>query len=155
MHVFTFSEICAKLGAPVRNPRKSWCALSPDGKRAIFTVWQDMLDRTQYPILYHEDRAGDTNPTRSGWSEIVYVVQHCLANPETELLGVLTRAREPIEYPRVREWVESRDLLLLKIEIDHLGYPWAEVVGRYALAGNAPGDNIEPGAAAKSANTPC
>ena len=133
MHIFTFADICAKLGAPVQNPRWSWCALSPDGKRAVFTLWTDMLDRTRYPILYHEDRASDTNPNRRGWSEIVYVVQHCLANRDTEILGVLTRAQQPIEYPRVREWVDARELLTLKLDVDHLGYPWAEFVGRYTL----------------------
>jgi hypothetical protein len=155
MHIFTFADICAKLGAPVQNPRWSWCALSPDGKRAVFTLWTDMLDRTRYPILYHEDRASDTNPNRRGWSEIAYVVQHCLANRDTDILGVLTRAQQPIEYPRVREWVDARDLLTLKLDIDQLGYPWAEIVGRYALGPVAPKQDAGPGFPNTPVNAEC
>jgi len=45
----TFSGIWDSLGAPVKDVRWSWCALSPDGKRAVFTLWQDHFDGRRDP----------------------------------------------------------------------------------------------------------
>ena len=126
----TFSGIWDSLGAPVKNVRWSWCALSPDGKRAVFTVWQDHFDGRRYPIVYHEDRRKNDNANRPGWPEITDIVEHCLANPDTEALGVLCKAKDPEADPREREWVEGNELLELRIERDQDGVPWAHIIGR-------------------------
>jgi len=133
MNTATFSDICKILGAPLRNTRWSWCALSPNGKRAIFTLWQDKFEGRRYPILYHDDRDLNRNPERAGCVEIRNVVQHCLTHSTTETLGVLAKVRRPGHDPRVREWVDSRELLVLKISVDQEGNPWAEIVGRKSL----------------------
>lgn len=126
----TFSGICESLGAPVKSVRWSWCALSSDGKRAVFTLWQDACQGRRYPIVYHGDRRKSDNANRPGWTGLTDVVEHCLANPDTEALGVLCKAKDPAADPREREWVEGNELLVLRIERDQHGVPWAQIAGR-------------------------
>ena len=128
----SFDEICRSLGATPKNQRWSWCALAPDGKRAIFTLWQDRFVGKRYPMTHKKDRDTNKNPDRPGWREVQRVIEHCLNNPETELLGVLCKAKDANNDPRVREWVEDKELLVLKIERSEDGEVWGVVTGRRA-----------------------
>jgi len=125
----SFTEICRRLGAPLHTPY-SWCALSPDRKRAIFTMWQDCFIKRRYPMTHKEDRETNPNPNRPGWVELQSVVEHCLANPGTEMLGVLCKAEDPSADPRKREWVDDRELMVLSIERDDTGEVWATITER-------------------------
>jgi 5-methylcytosine-specific restriction protein A len=126
----SFPEICADIGAPLKNPRWSWCALAPDGKRAIFTLWQDCFHGKRYPMTHKQDRATSRNPNRPGWVEMQHVVEQCLQNPETQLFGVLCKAKDINADPRVREWVNDRELLVLNFERSEDGEVWAVIAGR-------------------------
>ena len=126
----SFPAICASLGAPVKNQRWSWCALAPDGDRAIFTLWQDCFVNKRYPVTHKEDRDTNGNPRRQGWVEMQRIAEHCLSNPEAEILGVLCKAKDENADPRQREWVDDKELLVLKFERSEDGEIWAEIKGR-------------------------
>lgn len=47
----TLTEAYARLGATVRNPRRTWSAITDDGKAVVVTLWTDRfldVDQTQY-----------------------------------------------------------------------------------------------------------
>ena len=139
MNSNTFSGICARLGAPLHDPRWSWCALAPDGKLAVFTVWQDKFQGLRYPILYYDSPTDHPNPDRPGANEIVRVVEHCLANPDTEVPGILSGAHQPIRDPRVREW---RGLTLCADTRNRIGRGWTSLGKNYWPAVNLSGWRI-------------
>lgn len=104
-------------------------ALPSDGKRAVFTLWQDACQGRRYPIVYHGDRRKSDNANRPGWTGLTDIVEHCLVNPDTEALGVLCKAKVPAADPREREWLEGNEILVLRIERDQHGVPWAQIAG--------------------------
>jgi len=131
----SFSSFIASLGCPLKNTRWSWCALSPDGRRAVFTLWEDCFERgpngRRYPVLYHEERTELAG--RPGYTELLEVVEHCLRNPETQLIGVLQKAKDPDAEPRVREsWQDDR-VFLLTFERDAVGELWVRLAGTHDL----------------------
>ncbi|MGX5842801.1 hypothetical protein ACWGTI_18955 [Mesorhizobium sp. ArgA1] len=47
----TLTEAYARLGATVRNPRRTWSTISDDGKSVIVTLWTDRfldVEQTKY-----------------------------------------------------------------------------------------------------------
>lgn len=47
----TLTEAYARLGATVRNPRRTWSAITDDGKAVVVTLWTDRfldLEQSQY-----------------------------------------------------------------------------------------------------------
>lgn len=115
----TFSEFFAYLGCPLHNVRWSWCAVSPDGKRALFTIWSDEVKDRQY-ILYPVTLRrpgfieGDVD-TRHGAEEMARIAHYAAINPEVEALGVLTIAVDPAAKPRVRKTYDDSTVFRLRI----------------------------------------
>lgn len=127
MKIQTFAGICTALGAPLHDLDRSWCALAPRKKLAIFALWQDKFEGLRYPILYHGDTGQGASPDSA---EIAEAVAYCLEHPDTEMLGVLCGARQLMRSVRTPEWVDWHDLLALRIELDPQGNTWARVTGR-------------------------
>ena len=108
-----FSTFCAQLGTPMHNIRNSWCAYSPERRRAVFTVWADELVNGRYVFW---PTAGAPYQTRHGALELRRVIREVMDTGH-EALGVLCYAQEPVERIRVRKrFIEDAVLVLRFVE---------------------------------------
>lgn len=130
----SFSRFCAQLGTPLKNVRNSWCAYSPERRRAVFTAWADNFVNGRY--LYWRD-AGAPHQSRPGAVEMRRVIETVLTEGG-EALGILCYAKDPQAHPRVRERFVEDSLLVLRFrrEADGIaGYVAGEVSAAEAISG--------------------
>ena len=113
-NTMSFSGFCALLGTPVKVVRTSWCAISSERHRAVFTVWADRLINGRYvfrrgdrPIEAIEDR-------RQGATELHRVFLTALEK-SYETLGILCEAKDVTQSPRVRQRFREEELLVLRL----------------------------------------
>jgi 5-methylcytosine-specific restriction protein A len=95
----SFSEFCAYLGCPLTNARWSWSALSPDGRRAVFTLWSDEVKNRRYVLYPTSERRPREIPheanQRLGALEIQRIAALAAQDPSIEALGILSFAKDP------------------------------------------------------------
>lgn len=120
----SFSGLCAQLGTPLKNIRNSWCAYSPERKRAVFTAWADQFVNGRY--LYWR-AAGAPHHTRPGAKEMRRVIDTILKEGG-EALGILCYAKDPKARPRKRARFVEDNLLVLRFEEEAEGIA-AYIVG--------------------------
>ncbi len=53
----------------------------------------------------------------------------CLDNPSTRVLGAMCKAVDVDADPRKREWIDSKEFKVLRVERGDDGEPWATIVG--------------------------
>jgi 5-methylcytosine-specific restriction protein A len=107
----SFSRFCESLGTPLRNMRWSWSAISSDARRAVFTVWDDLIQGDTYELWSPRDT--DIND-RNGAIEIRKIAESALANG-AEVLGIRCYALDPAAVPRRRRAYDEKRLLVLRI----------------------------------------
>lgn len=121
----SFSAFCADLNLPLRNERWSWSALNEERRQALFTVWEDRLDRPARDTI---DFSWLNDPTRTenGAREFRRVMARVLDDGFTPY-GILCEAVDPKAHPRKRKRFET-DLLVLNVALDK-GRTIARIVG--------------------------
>lgn len=124
----SFSNFAIELGCNLRNVRQSWSSISPDGRRAIFTIWADKLI-DGHCIL--EPAEHQRYMDRFGGKELHGILLRTLANPNIEALGIRCEAKNPNVDPRTRKNYDEDHLLVLSITRQTEGIV-AEVVGQIA-----------------------
>lgn len=130
----SFSKFCAQLGTPLKNVRNSWCAYSPERRRAVFTVWADKGVNGRYLFWLAE---GAPHQSRPGGVEMRRVIKTVMQEGG-EALGILCYAKDPDAQPRVRERFVEESLLVLRFkeEVEGVaGYVVGEVSAEEAMGG--------------------
>jgi len=115
----SFSEHCAYLGFPLRNVRWSWCAVSADRQRALFTVWTDEVKGRRfvlYPVAVRRPGpVGAAADLKAGGREVQDVANLVADGVCREAFGVLCTAADPDAIPRVRKRFAERDVFRLAV----------------------------------------
>ena len=128
-----FTKHCEYLGFRLHNPRWSWCALSPDRQRVLFTVWEDEVHRGRYvlsPIAVRRPGpVGVAADLRSGGREIEELAGLAADNKSVTAFGVSCVAKDPAAVPRVRARFDSESALVLNVFREGSSV-LAEIVGR-------------------------
>jgi len=118
----SLSDYCADLGCPLKNVRWSWCALSDDRRRAVFTVWADEVkDRTFVLFPITERRLGEIPEEanqKAGAKEVLEIASYCAGNPQVEVFGVLCVAEDPAARPRVRKHFDHETVFKVSVVSD-------------------------------------
>lgn len=102
------------LGAKPTNQQWSWCALSPDHRLAIFTLWEDKIsgDRNQLSWDGMEKRHGGRDQKR--------VLELVIAK-KIPAYGLVCVAKDTAADPRKIDDIKANTLVRLQIEKDHKG----------------------------------
>ena len=107
------NKVFELLGVKPTNPRWSWCALSPDHRRAVFTLWEDeMIDgRSQL--------SGDDYDVakRLGEADQKKILELVIAE-KIPAFGLVCMADNPAAVPRSIKAVKGDYLIRLEIEKD-------------------------------------
>lgn len=137
----SFSAFCALYGAPMKNPRNSWCAYAPEKHLAFFTVWADELVNGRYIFWL---TAGAAHQTRPGATELYKVIKAVMQTGDGAF-GILCYAKDKDADPRVRlRFIEDKVLVLRFVEEPEglIAYVQGEVTPANAVLGRIA--NISP-----------
>lgn len=107
----SFTAFCASLGTPLSSFRSSWSAIAADQRRALFTVWDDLVRGNTYEIWSPRDTHINHLP---GAKEIRRVAESALANG-AETIGVRCYAADTDATPRTRQTYDDKRLLVLRL----------------------------------------
>lgn len=108
----TFSQFCSEVGLPLKNERWSWCAINHERKQAVFTVWEDRLDKPARDRIDFSWLA-DPSRTENGAREFRRVILEVIESGY-DAYGILCEAADVDARPRKRKRFE-KELLLLKV----------------------------------------
>ncbi|MDP2123968.1 MAG: HNH endonuclease signature motif containing protein [Parvibaculum sp.] len=109
----SFTEFCKSLGCSLKNPAWSWCGVSKNQERVVFTIWEDRLKNGQY-VLWNDNSPYND---RHGAKEMKRVLDEALKSP-MQTLGILCTATNPAVDPRKRRSFNREQLLVLSLERD-------------------------------------
>lgn len=121
------SKFFEELGTPMRNVLWSWCAHSPERKRAVFTVWAHLLIDGRYVMW----EGGDSPDTHSNGGREMYAVLRSVMAGGDEALGVICYVKDATAKDWKRESYVEDELLVLKL-IEESGMIVAYVQGSVA-----------------------
>lgn len=119
-----FSTFCAELGAPLRNVRNDWCGYSDSRRRAVFSVWQDLIKDGRYLLWSHSPQFYHSRPGAKGLQSTVKTV---LATGD-EALGVICFVKDGAAETRVRERFHETTVLVLRL-VDEADGVYGQIVG--------------------------
>ena len=121
----SFSDFCSSLGCPLNNTRWSWCAISEDSQRAVFTVWGDEMSRIEgtrnrrYVLAATTERRPGEIPPESnellGAREMNRIAVYCADNPNVECLGILCTAMDVTAMPRQRKAFDRSSVFRMRV----------------------------------------
>lgn len=116
----SFSDLCAHLGCPLTNVRTSWCAISPDGKRAVFTLWSDEIKDRKFVLYPTAERRPREIPEsadqRLGALETKRIAERVAEDQDIAAFGILCIAKDPKAETRVRKTFDDHRLFRLRVE---------------------------------------
>jgi len=132
----SFSDFCASLGCPLANTRRSWSALSRDGRRALFAIWADEVTARTY-VLYPttQRRPGEIHDeanSRPGAREIERIAAAVVQDPSIGAFGILSFAKDPKAETRVRASYDDTTVFRLRVVMEGGKYV-AHLVERIAV----------------------
>ncbi len=104
------NELFEMLGCRVKNPRWSWCAMSHDQTRAIFTIWKDQI-RSGISKLTPTERPGKK---RHGAIEQKKILELAFRR-KIAVFGLQCVAKDIRTSPRTIESIDSQALVKLKL----------------------------------------
>jgi len=110
MNTLSRNRVFELLGATPTNPRWSWCALSADGKRALFTLWDDIFvnDCQITPDVEAIRR-------RPGAREQQGLLEKVIKE-KIPSFGIMCTAHDPKKEPRRIKKVNSEFLIKLRFK---------------------------------------
>jgi hypothetical protein len=115
----SFSAHCAYVGCPLKNIRCSWCAISPNNSRVLFTVWEDEFVCGRYVIYPTTERRPREIPEeanrRLGAREAERVARYAVENPNVPVYGIVCVAKDPKAKTRQRKTFNEQTLLRLRV----------------------------------------
>ena len=109
------NKVFELLGVKPTNPQWSWCALSPDHRRAIFTLWEDRVIDGRNRLLSNGDVTG-----RLGAADQKRVLELVIAK-KIPAFGLVCVARDTAADPRKIKEIKADYLVQLQIEKDRRG----------------------------------
>ena len=119
-----------KLGAPLKNSRRSWGAVRASDNAVFLRVWQDQkirIDGKSYMMLTHHN-AYVGNEGSPGYKERLDHVRLAMAGARVYMTMCIVR--DPAETPRkIKSFIEENVFLGGKI-VEHEGDSWIEQAGR-------------------------
>lgn len=105
------SRLFEDLGCPLRNKRNHWSATAPNRKRTIFTIWDDGIKGNTYTLVSEGDAPWKKRP---GAIQLRKDIELALSG-NSEILGVLCHAVDPLAEPRSREYFDEKTLLTIEL----------------------------------------
>jgi hypothetical protein len=124
----SFSDLCSSLGCPLNNSRWSWCAISNDARRAVFTIWGDEMSKVEgsrnrrYVLAATAERRPGEIPSESnellGAREMHRIASYCADHPDVECLGILCTAVDVTAIPRQRRTFDRSSLFKMRVVRD-------------------------------------
>lgn len=118
--MLSFTSFCKSLGFPLKNFRWSRCALSTDGSKALFTIWEDEIGPNGRFVLFPitERRPGlipEKANYSNGASEIKLTSQIVINNKRINSYGVICYAEDKEKMPRTRKRFNQDYLVKLEV----------------------------------------
>lgn len=105
------NKVFELLGTKPTNPRWSWCAISPDHRRAVFTLWKDGMTNGKSQLLWD-----DYHPRgRHGAADQQRILQ-VVMQENIPAYGLVCIAHDPSAAPRSIKEIKSDFLIRLRIE---------------------------------------
>ena len=131
------SKLFERLGAPLRNFRWSWGAVSKSGRKVYLAVWEDEFRRIKGKKVVRLTNYR-TSADRLGYKErlrhIELILRHIeLIEKGFKSYGVLCTAKDPSESPRSLKDFNREELLVGGKLIKNAGDWWLEDGGRKAI----------------------
>ena len=115
-----FSDFFEYLGCPLVNARWSWSAISPDGRRVLFTIWSDEVKKSRYILYPPSERRpreiAEEADLRLGALEIQRIAAIAAQDSTIEAYGVLSVAKDPRAVPRERKSYDDRTVFRIRVE---------------------------------------
>jgi 5-methylcytosine-specific restriction protein A len=105
---FKRNELFEFLGCHLNNPRWSWCALSADQNRAIFSVWEDRYQGGKWRLTPEE------NSNELGAHEQRRISQKAYEQEITSF-GILCVVKDANARPRSIKQIKSDELISLRL----------------------------------------
>src|SRR5689334_5474434 len=105
------NQVFRFLGTVPTNPRWSWCALSADHTRAVFTLWEDLVEGALSPLEWRDYNTKHSNGAKDQQRTLELVVRESVP-----AFGLACIAHDTEARPRSIKKVETDYLVKLKIE---------------------------------------
>jgi 5-methylcytosine-specific restriction enzyme A len=130
----SFSSFCENLDCKLDHIRQSWSGYNPKIKRAIFTVWDDRLDKKRMRYVFSEGLEGDP---RFGAKKLLEHIKATISLGG-EAFGIRSIARNIDHNPRGRKSFDQEKVFSLRL---------TEENGRYVayVQGEVSVQNIKAG----------
>jgi 5-methylcytosine-specific restriction protein A len=104
-------KLFEELGCPLRNKRNHLSASEPDRKRTIFTIWDHGIKGNTYTLVSEGDAPWKKRP---GAIQLRKDIELALSG-NSEILGVLCHAVDPLAEPKSIEYFDEKALLTIDI----------------------------------------
>lgn len=124
------SKLFERLGAPLRNFRWSWGAVSKSGRKVYLAVWEDEFRRIKGKKVVRLTNYR-TSADRLGYKERLEQIE--LIEKGAKVYGVLCTVKDPSESPRSFKDFNREELLVGGKLIKNAGDWWLEDRGRKAI----------------------
>ncbi|MCY3827264.1 MAG: hypothetical protein OXG10_07835 [Candidatus Dadabacteria bacterium] len=124
------SKLFERLGAPLRNLRWSWGAVSKSGRKVYLAVWEDELCTMKGKKVVRLTNYR-TSADRHGYKERLEQIE--LIEKGAKVYGVLCTAKDSSESPRSLKDFNREELLVGGKLIKNAGDWWLEDRGRKAI----------------------
>ena len=125
------SKLFERLGAPLRNIRWSWGAVSKSGRKVYLAVWEDEFRRIKGKKVVRLTNYR-TSADRHGYKERFEQIE--LIEKGAKVYGVLCTVKDPSESPRSLKDFNREELLVGGELIKNADDWWLEDRGRKAIA---------------------
>ncbi len=107
----SFSSFCAELSCGLAHIRKSWSGYNPTIKRAVFTIWDDRLDKKRMRYEFGEAISTDG---RFGAKELRKNI-YSIISLGGDAFGIQCIAKDIQDSPRARKSFDQERVLSLRL----------------------------------------
>lgn len=122
----SLTQFCENLGAKRRNQQWSWCAISSDRNLALFTIWEDRIEDSQY-IFSTKPRESDIRK-KAGRTELIEVLEETIRDG-IAAYGILCSVADINANPRKIKSFNRNCLMDLRLRREGDDYV-GKIVGR-------------------------
>ena len=116
------------LGVVPTNPRWSWCAVSPDHKIAVFTLWEDAMVNGRNRLFWNQEKTSSRNGEADQKRLLELVMEE-----DIPAYGLICVSQDPTAVPRSIKEVRPDYLMKLEITEDSEGH-WGLHKGKILMA---------------------